>query len=360
MKREELRDLARAAFGLGESDSFQEVVAEPIPPSRAGHGLMTTEEDEPFDDRLVDRAIASGNFDTLEKLPQDPFRFRVRRWADQPGILFLEYAEDLLPVRGLWRRLQPGAYAVDTRSRPAFFFLASGDRDYALSLCQGDVFLDQVMRTRSGSLGKMASWRPPAFTEVVLPGIGELLKGEPCADWLENEAGLLECSPSIVDRLAALGMLVRLWSPPPGGRAAEIVRGILENRTPTLSARVRGALADIAPVFLREVEHLAVLETDVLGDRLEALHDAVAVEDAQAPSLLNSLVLRRDDLESVAVVLRLGEAGEQLGDALDGLDRRARHSLYAFSLLPAPADSDRLRTVAWKEPLAWWASLAGS
>jgi hypothetical protein len=150
---------------------------------------------------------------------------------------------------------------------------------------------------------------------------------------------------------AAVGTLGRLWSPRKTGTpAAAAMARLRADDHPWARAR---RWFDALPAGHRAaVGELARAEcgalTDALGDLAE---DAFAAADAVA------LLERRDDLASVAALLRTSP-DDPLGAALAALDREAGVRASAWRRL-APLGSARLEAVAWQSPEAWWAALAG-
>lgn len=90
----------------------------------------------------------------------------------------------------------------------------------------------------------------------------------------------------------------------------------------------------------------------------DALEDALEVADLDVPRWRGwclALCRRRDELESLLLVLQAGGGGGQaLAAALAALDRRGHAVFGGLRRWPEPANDERLRRAAALDPDAWW------
>lgn len=186
----------------------------------------------------------------------------------------------------------------------------------------------------------------PEPAAVPAPPVEAWTEGLAVDRWLAEEVGRLARSAAALDRIAAAGLLSRLWAPgeTPVARAAR----------PT--ERARAWARGLDPAALDRAEREAVDEAARLHDRIDAV---ARLDDAAARAAVGALVVDRDDLQSVRRALRLAGRGDRLDAALAAVDADARSAASVLAgRLPALADDpDGLRwaAVAWQEPGAWWA-----
>lgn len=239
----------------------------------------------------------------------------------------------------------PGLASFDTRGEPTLLEVrGSGGHTWLLD-------------ARDGAI---AAWDPSPLVsdstllgscpEVVAPPVEAWMQACGAEDWLAADVTALAASPRQVDRAAAVGLLSRLWIPPDQGDVPPASRP---------SVRARAWAGSLLPEQVATLERHAVEQVAALVDRLATL--PLLPPDLQSAEVA-SFVLERDDLQAVRRVLRLANAGDLLGPALEALDGQAQDqaSLLANLLPPVDVDAhaDRWHAVAWQEPEAWWAGLA--
>ncbi|MES2641330.1 MAG: hypothetical protein V4850_17700 [Myxococcota bacterium] len=182
---------------------------------------------------------------------------------------------------------------------------------------------------------------PPLVDAPDLRGWASRIGAEP---WLAAAAAQHADAPSSVDRMAAVGLLARLWTPPEGAAPPAHPRDL-----------ARAWARAVEPAVLDEAESVAVRRAWRLSERIAEVGSLSA---GNATDEMTAIVLDRDDLQSVRRVLRLVGAGDRLADALATADAVANEHLSALAdLLPSLADdpeADRWNAVAWQEPDAWW------
>jgi len=190
---------------------------------------------------------------------------------------------------------------------------------------------------------------PPPARDALAPLLREALlltawtDGAAAQPWLIEAATQRARGDSATDRLAAVGLLQRLWTP-----------------TDT-AVRTRAILGALTPPGQRARAHLAALPGTALDAAArEVLRDADALRDtldAPTASAAGTLALahRRDDLESARAALALVDRGAALDARLRALDVHGRAGWSALPTDAALRDDPRLCCVRWAEPDAWWA-----
>jgi hypothetical protein len=185
---------------------------------------------------------------------------------------------------------------------------------------------------------------PPSAPAIDAPDLQAWASQVAAEPWLSAAASQQAEGPSSVDRLAAVGLLARLWTPP-------------EDTAPTAHPRdlARAWARVLDPGQLDAAESIAVRRAWRLSDRVA---DVSKLPASLAADEMAAIVLDRDDLQSVRRVLRLVGGGGRLAEALATVDSVAGEHMSALAdLLPAledDPDADRWRAVAWQEPDAWW------
>ena len=103
------------------------------------------------------------------------------------------------------------------------------------------------------------------------------------------------------------------------------------------------------------LEQQAVRRATTLRDDLEDLFDTLSADMSEASSAWLRLCHRRDDIESVRVLLREAGVGDELEGVLAEADRLGRAVRINLDGSVSAAD-ERLRRVALGDPSAWWGS----
>jgi hypothetical protein len=213
---------------------------------------------------------------------------------------------------------------VDSRTALASLRFSHAGRQLELTIDRGHVRLYAIEPSRRSL---------PAFEPRVATG-GEALFG-----WLAEHVEALRTSPDALETVAAVGALVRFFTPAQvddaGTGAPHVVRG--------------------ARAWARSIDEECWAELEGAA-RERAARLAKALDEEALDGL--ALALERDVLESVAVAMRLAGRGARIGEALHPIDREARARLSALTEDAPSADDPRLRAVSWGEPEAWWGTLA--
>lgn len=151
------------------------------------------------------------------------------------------------------------------------------------------------------------------------------------------------------------GQLARLCEPETRDVAALIASGRLQDlvNEAELAPRRWARLLDARS--RQALEQQAVRRAEALGDDLTDLFDTLSADMAEASGSWTRLCHRRDDIESVRVLLREAGAGDTLDDVLEAADRMGRAIRINLNAAISAAD-ERLRRVALGDPSAWWGS----
>lgn len=192
--------------------------------------------------------------------------------------------------------------------------------------------------------------------QITTVAFAELVAGLPFADWIQAEATFLESSPSYMDRIAAVGLAVRLWTPT--GSNAHVAAQRLLTGTPSPTDRAAAWARTLPQETLEEIERAALCEANGLVEDANTLVRTLLRHPLMFRDAVRQLVRRRDDLESILTVLELGGGGGVLRAALFDTDEEVTEHALVFAATEAFDDDLRLCAVAWNEPSAWWGLLA--
>jgi hypothetical protein len=266
----------------------------------------------------------------------------IGAWQRQAGVFRLRLAEgdELLEIRGPCKKLQDDTWWLDARTGTAH---ARVKRDGA-----GEVAVVlQPGRVRSLNLRQPV--RPPSL---------EHMRGEDVKPWLAEYCATLSDSPLDLDRVAAVGLLLRHASlGAVGSEAQEMLR----------VARARRDEARRWLVSIPETTRARLVAE--ARELVESLVEAILELDRAEQSSLDTqraavrrICMERERLEGIEVVVGLGRdpaAPNSPSNATGGLMR-------ALSLLDADAnahlaqiaafelDHPLLASVSAMQPDAWW------
>lgn len=157
--------------------------------------------------------------------------------------------------------------------------------------------------------------------------------------WLDKLVRMNAESPSLADRLTAVGSVIHLWSPSPGKA--------FKPETPPHQATE----------FLRHVKMDHSVASMVMANAMNRVYalmeDIDHLVDVNAPEGMRMACYARDDLASLQVAMYLcGVDIKPLSAILDAADGQVEELLP--KLPAAPEDDDRLWEVASTWPSVWW------
>lgn len=336
-----------AWLGLASDERLVCAASSERPPSTVAEGRSTDFEQASIE-ALVEAVRVQPH---LSPAAGGDAQVRARFWDLDPGVVVVEAAH-AARARGAAAALGDGAWVLDGRARDAW--LVTED-------AQGTV----VLQVGTSGVRWMRVVRNATADEVSEPGasaqsarIDAWLGDESAQPWLVEEAARLVASGHGLAPFAAAGLVARLWSPPPGeARRAALVRRLAGSDGP--AARVRRWARGLARVALRSIERDALGEAADCARAIAALSVSSSERDLEGErELLAGVARRRDDLESVAFVLRAAGWGEAIDRALAALDDIAATRLSTMMAIGLVEADERLAAVAWQEPLAWWGAIA--
>ncbi|MDY0063411.1 MAG: hypothetical protein RBU45_26645 [Myxococcota bacterium] len=355
------RKTLQSLLELGEADSFVvlgEVLLAPLGDIGWGQSIAPVRGGDQHAE-LLDELQADPELRALPAAPSSPVGWQaewgeLRRHPWGPVLLYLDRAV-VLGTRGRCRA-DGETLILGGEGEGSRVFLQTELRELALFVTSDRIRLLEILRPPSVEAELLARWQPEAPPVLEIPAPTELLAGCCAQPWLTAEATRLAGSPSLVDRFAAVGLLARLFVPnvDPEERVAELAAALDRGGSLPL-VRSREYVQALPAPLLRELEASALERVLALEQELERLPEVVAGQAETAGSLGRRLLLARDDLESVATLLRLAGAGELLTEELVALDREAEALVDLFDELgPAFGDEPRLQELAWQQPEAWW------
>jgi hypothetical protein len=156
-------------------------------------------------------------------------------------------------------------------------------------------------------------------------------------------------------RTSLAGQLARLCEPESRDVAALIASGRLQDLVSEVELAPRRWARALPPSEKAALEQQAVRRAEALGDDLTDLFDTLSADMAEASESWAHLCHRRDDIESVRLLLKEAGTGAALDAALEALDRTGRAVRINLEA-SLTSDDERLRRVALGDPSAWWGS----
>jgi hypothetical protein len=175
--------------------------------------------------------------------------------------------------------------------------------------------------------------------------------------WLVDEAALLATRQNSWTTVVTAGLIARHVDAARGESAEAAWGRFLRGEADPLLAAPRRWARGLGGPEKRTISDLALAETDVLHRELEdvgaSVHEGLEGWEAQ----WRRLCARRDDLESVRLVLHEANADEALSDALLDVDRAGEALRLSVPWSAAVAD-ERAHRVGLLNPFAWWGTYA--
>jgi hypothetical protein len=352
-----LRDL----LGLGPDDRVEELARAPSAVSDVGEGLSYQELSvrPGVESSLVTLARQAPLFTCVEEINSKLDSGTLERWDRDPGIFRFQGLAAIAtgPVEAT-----PGEnWMIDARGGEHAVIRVPGAGGETILVGQhGELRCFRLRRVEhEDALAKsLEGFHPVVAFNVDMPTPDDLLEHMSPAEWLLERAHRLHASPAAHDRIASVGLVARLGAgtaKDPARVFEALVSGTYRSPTARALDWARGLGRDVLDV----VERRALELIDALGQHIETLEDVVAEGGQAAERAVRAIRHGRDDLESIAGVLRAAQRIEVVGSALDTLDREAAAHLSAIDLARVGED-ELLSSVAWQEPHAWWGEPRGS
>lgn len=203
-------------------------------------------------------------------------------------------------------------------------------------------------------LQALHEWEPPRAPFMISkPDLAGLLSGVAAKGWLRRAVEVKVASRSRAEWATAVGLIGRLWSSCSDAENAEHTARHLSGVSDTPTDRATAWAKEIPLPALQFLEFAGVCKADDLLEELERLQQAVARGDRVSKRWAVSVLWRRDDLESLAFVLRAAGKGQSLLDVLEPLDSLGETLVQLFGPLDIERD-ERLRSASRQKPAAWW------
>ncbi len=172
--------------------------------------------------------------------------------------------------------------------------------------------------------------------------------------WMQDEVQAAAAADAWTQTTLA-GQIARLSEPDARNVGALIAAGNLHALVSASELAPRRWARTLDAASKAALEQQAVRRAEVLRDDLEDLFDTLSADMSEASHAWRRLCHRRDDIESVRVLLREAGAGDALETVLADADRMGRAVRINLDDSVAAAD-ERLRRVALGDPSAWWGS----
>lgn len=334
----ELDPVERMAFP-SEFEATSSGVSPELPRAQAGWDALIAQDLERLPSQLQE----------LRSILQDGM---LSRWRKDARVLFMETgnAQTQIHLAGSCSWIRDGLALIDPRERPAYIHGISGDAVWVLRSCGTDLTLFM----ESKILEEM-DWEPAKSPEISAPDIDSFVGQAVVQPWLLLLTKSMASASKPFSRVAAAGVLARLWSSP--GRAGrEQNKKWLDGGHLDPTAAALGWFSKLGIESRELIESSAIYEWNELEKSFEQLvHTALEDPDALDESGREWLH-RRDDLEAVLFLLRRVDAGGAIARSLADFDQHVTGYRELWRLLDVRDDA-RLRTVSWQHPEDWWGAL---
>lgn len=343
-------DEIRERLGLGADAVLRQVAEGTVSGGSTGWGLAGP---EPTLAEVVTRARQS--FGLLEIDPRLPSGCKAL--DSDPRFLIAESGVGV-EIAGITLSLSDDIVVVDTRHQVACVSWQTEEGDAIAGFRGGDYEIYFVEREAPESLRAFRDGTVSPLPIIDVPAISWFLAGETAEPWLCAAFDERRASPSVLDRVAAAGLVRRLWAPPPGAaRRRWTTPAAAGEESP--AQRADAWARALPPDVVAEVEGVAVRAAGALADELATLAEVHAALPGGLHEVQTAAAHRRDDLQSVLVMLRAARAGESLLLALTEVDRVAEQETSARIADAVHEADEHLLSVGWSEPEAWWGVDAG-
>ncbi len=268
----------------------------------------------------------------------------VHAWDKDPDIIFVTARHGQVKAWGPHQTLSSRELVIDTRRQPAAARVTTFDYDLVIIK----------------NPGEPVSWGRPVATAEVKVDLDALLRDVTCQPWLLEEAKAFAEAQSPINSATAAGLIGRLWSAPENQVQLPSFKTDTQEQNNSPRQRAIQWFMALDASSRTAVEKSAEVEAMALEEQLPALCNAVSAPGPAAVERAQAWLLQRDDLESVAWLLRQAGIGLQLSPMLAHLDLRAAVSVTAFAKSTSLSSIPRLAAVARQEPECWWGRLAGA
>jgi hypothetical protein len=355
----------RERFGLGPEDRFEELGCEAPPTAKVGRMREATAQKisectpavsvsyghEVSTDQPIEALLEQAPFFTEVQFINQHVPTSAKRWKSDPSVFLLEELPYVSMVEGDVTQLQENTWILDSRWERAVVVVPVRGGEVFISCKKGVIRSLKLLRC-TPTPPKAAPVETPARPDLEMPPLDKWLQAIASATWLEQRVHLLSESPSLMERIAAIGSVARL-SVGTTANPSDLFNTLIidQEKNPTFKAKEWAQRLDTAT--LERIELLVMQYAITLKSDLLDLDERVADDEESARLAARSICYLRDELESVTWVLRAASKGLLAARALESIDEEASKHLSAIACAADPSD-DLLATVAWQEPDAWW------
>jgi hypothetical protein len=244
--------------------------------------------------------------------------------------------------------LSDGRYIVDARRAPQRVLL---ERDALRLLIELG-----VSDAKGALLAPDLSFDAPAV--LVLPEVlsmRSLLSEMRAPEWLDRKFERF-ASGALYSRVALVATAARLW-PSDAARVAfggAAIEQLSAGHSPW--QRAQSWLATLSDAQREAVVVHARRECELLEDDLDALIELVTDESAAASAVASRWLERRDDLESVSLLIAALDGSDTVRASIDALDARARSMASTWGEC-GELETEQLAASASEDPGSWWTDL---
>ena len=334
----------KAQLGLGDETALEPVGAAKAPPASA-MGFAAGKRPDDLD--AIEGALRAPLWAGAALGYEDAIQARWWTGGHAP-VLVVEFGDSDTAIAGDAVRLSDGRIVLGWCGGAGMARVHGELGEMAVSNDNGHAQLFELTPARTR--GEVAPTAPPpawmrgevaptaAPPALEVPPMERLRSYADADPWLRVLVDELIGRGSSESTAAAMGTLARLATPrqleDAGAGAREVVAWCR-----TLSAEQRAAL-----------EARALDGAAAIRELLDGGDDAPS-DEVQA-TIVTAIAHRRDELESVSLVLEEAGGGQALAEALAALDVAAESKIE--ELLASVRADERLARVAWCEPDAWW------
>lgn len=343
---------------LGLSGQTRAVVKDtiPAPVGHVGHGYASAALSDTLEGLVSTGVSGRPVFQSLD-LPFVGTRVpeaTVSRWQHDPALILIEMKGGEAIGGNHAFAPEPGILYLDSRHQKAFARLIGGRGQLVIGADRGAVSAFEVIEPLSPAMERLLAGGEPVSLHIELPGL-EAWVGE-TEGWLSDIYTQLSASETPLSRLAAAGLVARLWSPPRGSDMKALIAQSLAGDGP--AAKIGKWARDLGQPLLERAMRLAVVRADILREELTPLSDSIADDPDGATADARHWLVCRDNLQSVRAVLSLAIDTTELDRAIELLDREATLHHSMWSAVGDLGEEERLSAVAWQEPEHWWGALS--
>ncbi|MBI3269246.1 MAG: hypothetical protein HYZ53_09510 [Planctomycetes bacterium] len=350
-----LTDAEILEFGLADRSPGEEFRIAPPPPETVGQGR-----DEPvrFLQELARSAPDALALDFISAPELEKRSIQLARLRKAPGVVCAVSSGTELRLLHSESLDSEDAYAEPRAVFLNLHRLVASSRRVAVELLElGETLLLSPEPVGGASCHLFPPVPPPKVSLPVRPALDCPLAAWclDCPDpWLAGEVRERALHQDPLYVLVGAGMMARLRPPDSPAAARAALRNTLEGLPSPELDRERAWARTLTSEQRSWLERQAVLQSALLGRRIEELEASPEPDDAAWRNGFLALLRERDEMEGVRLLLQEGGGCEHLDRALESLDADGRRSVLALPLVDGAGTDEHLRRAAAANPEAWW------